>query len=59
VGKKRTGAETVDADRKAAKTAARQWGVLSWAQAIKAGLTSDQIAYRVPTGRWRKVAHGV
>jgi hypothetical protein len=57
--KKRSGAETVVAEQNAAKTAARQWGVLSWAQAIKAGLTSDQIAYRVRTGRWKKVAHGV
>jgi hypothetical protein len=59
VGKKRRGEETIAAEGKAARTAARQWGVLSWAQAVRAGLTSDQVAYRVRTGRWRKVAHGV
>ena len=59
MGKKRSGKATIEAERKAARTAARQWGALSWAQAIEAGLTPDQIAYRVRTGRWRKVAHGV
>jgi hypothetical protein len=58
-GKRRSGEETVKAEQQATRTAARQWGVLTWAQAIKAGLTPDQIAYRLKTGRWRKVAHGV
>jgi hypothetical protein len=47
------------ADRAAARVASRQWGVLSHAQAIKAGLTSDQITYRLKTGQWRRVAWGV
>lgn len=56
---RRTGEETAKAEQQAAKTAARQWGVLTWAQALKVGLTPDQVAYRVKTGRGRQVAHGV
>jgi len=41
------------------RIAARQWGALSHAQAVKAGLTPDQITYRVQTGAWRLVARGV
>ena len=48
-----------NADREAARIAARQWGVLSRAQAKKAGLSRDQIVYRLRTGQWRQVAHGV
>jgi hypothetical protein len=47
------------ADREATRTAARQWGALSHAQAIKAGLSADQITYRLQTGQWRGVARGV
>jgi hypothetical protein len=47
------------ADRKAMRIAARQWSVLSHDQAVKAGLTDDQIAYRVQTGQWRRVARKV
>ena len=39
--------------------AARQWGALSHAQAIAAGLTPDQIKYRLLTGQWRRIARGV
>jgi hypothetical protein len=39
--------------------AARQWSALSHDQAVKAGLTDDQIAYRVHTGQWRRVARKV
>src|SRR5205823_14633107 len=42
------------ADRQAVRVAARQWGAISRAQATKAGLTADQIAYRVRTGQWRQ-----
>jgi hypothetical protein len=48
-----------NADREAMRVAARQWGVLTRAQARTAGLTRDQIVYRVRTGQWRQVAHGV
>jgi predicted transcriptional regulator of viral defense system len=47
------------ADKKAMRIAARQWGVLTWEQAIKAGLSRNQIAYRVQTGQWRQPARGV
>ncbi|HYH51494.1 MAG TPA: type IV toxin-antitoxin system AbiEi family antitoxin domain-containing protein [Acidimicrobiia bacterium] len=39
--------------------AARQWGVLSHGQAIEAGLTADQITYRLLTGQWRRAPRGV
>ena len=48
-----------NADREAARIASRQWGVLSRAQARQAGLSPDQIVYRLRTGQWRQVAHGV
>ncbi|HEV8626074.1 MAG TPA: hypothetical protein VG034_16605 [Acidimicrobiia bacterium] len=38
------------------RIAARQWGVLSHAQVTKAGLTPDQITYRLQTGQWRLAA---
>ena len=47
------------ADREAMRIAARQWAVLTRAQAQKAGLTRDQILYRVRTGQWRHRARGV
>ena len=46
-------------DRTAMRVAARQWSALSHEQAIQAGLTEDQIAYRVQTGQWRRVARKV
>jgi very-short-patch-repair endonuclease len=51
--------EIREADRQATRVAARQWGALSRAQAIKAGLTPDQIAYRVRTGQWHQPVRGV
>lgn len=47
------------ANREAMRVAARQWGVLSHAQAIKAGLTPDQISYRLRSGQWRRAANKV
>ena len=47
------------ADRKAMRVAARQWGVLTRQQALKAGLTRNQIAYRVQTGQWLQPVRGV
>jgi len=47
------------ADREAMRIAARQWGVLSRAQARKAGLTPHQIAYRLQSGQWRQPVRGV
>ena len=48
-----------EGDRAAARIAARQWGALSLAQAIAAGLSDDQITYRLKTGQWRRVAQKV
>ena len=47
------------ADKKAMRVAARQWGVLTRQQALKAGLTRNQIAYRVQTGQWLQPVRGV
>jgi predicted transcriptional regulator of viral defense system len=46
-------------DRSAASIAARQFGVVTRAQALAAGLTRNQIASRVKGGRWRVAARGV
>lgn len=47
------------ADKKAMRIAARQWGALTRRQALKAGLTRNQIAYRVQTGQWLQPVRGV
>jgi hypothetical protein len=47
------------ADKKAMRLAAKQWGVLTRQQALDAGLTRNQIAYRVQTGQWRQPVRGV
>jgi hypothetical protein len=47
------------ADKKAARVAARQWGALTRQQALDAGLTRNQIAYRVQTGQWSQPARSV
>ncbi len=47
------------ADKKAMRVAARQWGALSRQQALQAGLTRTQIAYRVQTGQWLQPVRGV
>ena len=52
-------AATHDADRKATRIASRQWGALTHAQAVRGGLTIDQITYRVKSGQWKRVATGV
>ncbi len=41
------------------RVAARQWGALTRQQALKAGLTRNQIAYRLQTGQWRQPVRGV
>lgn len=46
-------------DREAMRVAARQWGALSRTQASRAGLSRDQIVYRLRTGQWRQAAQGV
>ena len=47
------------ADKKAMRVAVRQWGALSRQQALEAGLTRNQIAYRVQTGQWRQPVRSV
>lgn len=47
------------ADKKAMRIAARQWGALTRQQALAAGLTRNQIAYRVQTGQWLQPVRGV
>jgi hypothetical protein len=39
--------------------AKHQYGVMSRAQALRGGLTSDMIKFRVSSGRWRQVHRGV
>jgi len=46
-------------DEEASRTAARQWGALTGAQARRAGLTQRQIDHRVRTKRWRRPARDV
>jgi hypothetical protein len=41
------------------RIAARQWGVLTRQQALKSGLTRNQIACRVQTGQWLQPVRGV
>jgi hypothetical protein len=48
-----------DPDKKAARIAGRQWGAFTRQQAISAGLTRNQVAYRVLSGQWRQPARGV
>jgi hypothetical protein len=50
---------TRQADREAMRIAARQWGAIARAQALRAGMTSHQIAHRLGTGQWRQAARGV
>jgi hypothetical protein len=59
VGWKARRAAIGKADRESMRVAARQWSALGHDQAVKAGLTDDQIAYRVQTGQWRRVARKV
>ncbi len=48
-----------DADAEVARLAARQLGAVSRRQALAAGLTPNQIAERLKSGRWRCPIHGV
>ncbi len=48
-----------NADREAMRIASRQWGAVTRAQATKAGLSRDQVLYRLRSGQWRQVAYGV
>ena len=48
-----------DPDRKAAAIAARQYGLITWCQALFAGLSEHQIRQRVSSRRWRRVQRGV
>jgi very-short-patch-repair endonuclease len=41
------------------RIAGRQWGAIARSQALKAGMTSHQIAHRLTTGQWRRAARGV
>jgi hypothetical protein len=50
---------TRQADREAMRIAARQWGAIARWEALEAGMTSHQIAHRLETGQWRRVARGV
>jgi hypothetical protein len=47
------------ADRAVHLLASRQHGALSHEQALRCGLTPDQIRARVESGRWIRVAKGV
>ena len=39
--------------------AGRQHGVISRAQALRAGLTPDMVKFRVSSGRWQQIHRGV
>jgi hypothetical protein len=53
--RRKTNADAIRrAEREATRIARRQWAALTSAQAVKAGFSRDQIAYRVETGRWRQ-----
>lgn len=45
--------------KKLAGIASMQCGIVSRAQALGAGLTADQIKYRIRSGRWHRVFKGV
>lgn len=47
------------ADACAARTAARQWGLLTRAQALAAGISRHGIQHRLRTGRWKALQPGV
>jgi len=48
-----------EADRAIAKVAARQWGLITRAQATRLGATERMIAVRLRTGRWERVHRSV
>jgi hypothetical protein len=49
----------LSADERIGAIAARQWGALCGSQARTAGLSQDQIDYRVHSGRWRRTLRDV
>ena len=51
--------DTAKADQEAADLALREHGVITYTQAIKAGLSSERLRYLVRTGRLRRVARQV
>jgi putative AbiEi antitoxin of type IV toxin-antitoxin system len=57
--RKKDAAAIRKAEQEATRIAARQWSALTSAQAFKAGLSRDQVAYRMKTGRWRQPVRGV
>lgn len=46
-------------DVRIARIAARQYGVFTFDQALACGFTPDTIAYRLKTGRWRRLHRAV
>ena len=53
------GAMREDMPRKLADVASMQCGIVARAQALAGGLTTDQIKFRVRSGRWQRVLWGV
>jgi hypothetical protein len=49
----------LSADAVVGRIASGQWGLVTRAQALRAGLTKDQMSDRCLGGRWRRVASGV
>ncbi len=49
----------ISADQRAARVASAQHGLLTYGQALKAGLSPNQIRYRLRTGRWSAIDEGV
>ncbi len=52
-------ARAIDGDRRIGRVAAARHGVVTSADARRAGLSGRQVQWRVETGRWRRVARGV
>ncbi len=50
---------TLAPDLRAARLAARRHGLVTLAQALQLGLSADQVARRVRSGRWERVGRGV
>ena len=46
-------------DQLIARLAERQHGVFTFDQALACGFTPDAVQYRVATGRWVRIHHGV
>ncbi|MBV9659983.1 MAG: type IV toxin-antitoxin system AbiEi family antitoxin domain-containing protein [Acidimicrobiales bacterium] len=50
---------TVESERRLARAMRNQRGLVTRAEATRLGLTPDQIAYRVATGKWDRLHQGV